>query len=55
MRSARARLLGILDAISDIDRFLPASQSDLERDERTLVGVLHQLQVIGTRNVLVHG
>ncbi len=47
MRSDRAYLLDILDAIHDIERYLPASRAGFDNDERTQVWMVNRLQIIG--------
>jgi uncharacterized protein with HEPN domain len=47
VRSDQAWLLDVVDAIDRIDRYLPASRASFDRDERTQVWMVHQLQVIG--------
>ena len=47
MRSDRAYLLDILDAIHDIERYLPESRTALNDDERTQVWMVNRLQIIG--------
>jgi uncharacterized protein with HEPN domain len=47
VRSDRAYLLDILDAIHDIARYLPATRAAFDTDERTQVWMMHRLQIIG--------
>ncbi|HEX9727850.1 MAG TPA: HepT-like ribonuclease domain-containing protein [Gemmatimonadales bacterium] len=47
MRSDRAWLQDILDAIRDIDRYRPASRAAFDDDERTPVWMVNRLQIIG--------
>jgi uncharacterized protein with HEPN domain len=47
VRSDRAYLLDILDAIRDIERYRPASRSAFDEDERTQVWMVNRLQIIG--------
>lgn len=47
MRSDRARLLDILDAIADIARQLPSDRSAFEASELAQVWCVHRLQIIG--------
>jgi len=47
MRSDRACLLDIADAISDIRRYRPATRDELDVDERTQVWMVNRLQIIG--------
>jgi uncharacterized protein with HEPN domain len=47
MRSDRTYLLDILDAINDIERYVPASRSQFDEDERTQVWMLNRLQIVG--------
>ena len=47
MRSDRAWLLDILDAIRDIERYRPTSRVAFDEDERTQVWMVNRLQIIG--------
>ena len=47
MRTDRAWLLDILDAIRDIDRYRPASRGAFDEDERTQVWMVNRLQILG--------
>ena len=47
MRSDRAYLLDILDAIHDIERYRPESRAAFDDDERTQVWMVNRLQIIG--------
>jgi uncharacterized protein with HEPN domain len=47
MRSDRAYLLDILDAIHDIERYRPESRVAFDDDERTQVWMVNRLQIIG--------
>lgn len=47
MRSDRACLLDILDAIRDIERYRPESRTAFDDDERTQVWMVNRLQIIG--------
>jgi uncharacterized protein with HEPN domain len=47
VRSDRAWLLDILDAIHDIERYRPATRAAFDEDERTQVWMLNRLQIIG--------
>jgi len=47
MRSDRAWLLDVVDAIDRLERYLPASRASFDDDERTQVWMVHQLQIIG--------
>lgn len=47
MRSDRAWLLDVVDAIERIERYLPTSRASFDGDERTQVWMVHQLQIIG--------
>jgi len=47
MRSDRAYLLDILDAIRDINRYRPESRTAFDEDERTQVWMVNRLQIIG--------
>jgi uncharacterized protein with HEPN domain len=47
MRSDRAYVLDILDAIRDIERYRPESRSAFDEDERTQVWMVNRLQIIG--------
>lgn len=47
MRSDRDRLLDVLDAIQDIDRYRPATRAAFDDDERTQVWMVNRLQIKG--------
>ena len=47
MRSDRAWLLDVLDAIRDIERYRPGSRAAFDEDERTQVWMVNRLQIIG--------
>jgi uncharacterized protein with HEPN domain len=47
VRSDRAWLLDVVDAMDRIERYLPAARALFDGDERTQVWMVHQLQVIG--------
>jgi uncharacterized protein with HEPN domain len=47
MRSERAYLLDILDAIRDIERYRPESRAAFDEDERTQVWMVNRLQIVG--------
>ena len=47
-RSSRLRIEDILDAISDIEKFINGfSQEDFETDKKTYLAVIRSLEVIG--------
>jgi uncharacterized protein with HEPN domain len=47
VRSDRAYLLDILDAIQDIARYRLATRAEFDADERTQVWMVNRLQIIG--------
>jgi uncharacterized protein with HEPN domain len=47
MRSDRAYLLDILEAIAHIERYLPSERVSFDADERTQVWMVNRLQIIG--------
>lgn len=53
MRGDRSRLLDIIEAIENIERYAVAGREAFEGDERTQVWFVHHLQIIGeaSRNV----
>jgi len=47
VRTDRAWLLDVVDAIDRIERHLPATRASFDDDERTQVWMVYQLQIIG--------
>jgi uncharacterized protein with HEPN domain len=47
VRSDRTRLLDVLDAIRDIQRYRPVTRAAFDEDERTQVWMVNRLQLIG--------
>lgn len=55
MRAPAERVRDMLEAIAAIERYLHRGREGLEQDELLQCWFVHNLQIIGMRNVLVHG
>jgi len=55
MRDSKERLLDILQAINAVERYGDRDRTVFERDEMLQVWFLRHLQIIGMRDILVHG